>query len=568
MKKKTTLALILVLSICLGTYGYYKYDQNKRAQAHQEAEEALTLSFKNSDVLLKEFSAYDPSVDENTIVLEYNNGVIESKDIVEKHSGESISIQPERINLHNTGENKVKFTIISHDSYGNEITKEYEYVVDVVDTKLPSIEISDIWNHHLVSEEVDLNDYVVSVSDPVDGDLPYSEELKNGTYVIDTSEYIEDANGTYFVLVIAKDKNGNESYNGFRTTIGGGRELTEEEINHIFDIQDEYREFEIDEGATLNNISSLVKKQQVFEPETLNGTWISVMDRDLIYAYFEVDYPKVINWGPLEADIKKDNTQENTYEFIFEEDGEEPITIVFKLDEKDSGSLYYENDEGLRVKYNEVYKLENDNYVNAQPTKKRARAMVEAITNKLIDERVEIYEENKRKQEEARRRAEQAALAAQSAQQAQSGGTGEHSSTGSSGSTQPQTVDISGYTSQVASIVNQERAAAGLGEISMSAELNAAAQIRAEELVSLFSHTRPNGSSCFTVFDELGISVNAAGENIAAGQANPSSVMNSWMNSDGHRGNILNENYGHIGVGCVYIPGSQYGYYWVQLFSD
>jgi len=78
------------------------------------------------------------------------------------------------------------------------------------------------------------------------------------------------------------------------------------------------------------------------------------------------------------------------------------------------------------------------------------------------------------------------------------------------------------------------------------------------------SHTRPNGTSCFTVLSELGVGYSASGENIAAGQKTPQAVMESWMNSSGHKANILNPDFTHIGVG--YAEGGNYGTNWVQLF--
>ena len=95
--------------------------------------------------------------------------------------------------------------------------------------------------------------------------------------------------------------------------------------------------------------------------------------------------------------------------------------------------------------------------------------------------------------------------------------------------------------------------------------LCAVAQLRAEETVQSFSHTRPNGTSCFTAIQEAGISGRTMGENIAAGQNSPASVMNSWMNSEGHRANILNGDFTSIGIGYV-KSGSGYGHYWVQMF--
>lgn len=118
----------------------------------------------------------------------------------------------------------------------------------------------------------------------------------------------------------------------------------------------------------------------------------------------------------------------------------------------------------------------------------------------------------------------------------------------------------------VVAIMNSERAANGVGGITEDATLDALAQIRAEEIVGTFDHTRPNGTSCFTVLDEGGVAYMAAGENIAAGQSSAQEVMNSWMNSSGHRANILNGGFGRVGIG--YVQGGSYGTYWVQIFTN
>lgn len=124
--------------------------------------------------------------------------------------------------------------------------------------------------------------------------------------------------------------------------------------------------------------------------------------------------------------------------------------------------------------------------------------------------------------------------------------------------------ELAEYAEQVAVLVNQERAANGLQPLKLSPLLSEAANIRSGELKENFSHTRPDGTSCFTVMDELGISYRAAAENIAYGQRSPESVMHGWMNSSGHRANILSENVDYIGVGVVYRDGI---YYWTQLFA-
>ena len=118
----------------------------------------------------------------------------------------------------------------------------------------------------------------------------------------------------------------------------------------------------------------------------------------------------------------------------------------------------------------------------------------------------------------------------------------------------------------VLELVNQERAQQGLPALGANKKLNAAADIRAQEIVEKFSHDRPDGSRCFTIFDEVGAGrYYAVGENIAAGQRSPQAVMESWMNSSGHRANILGSGYKNIGIGLCRTD-SGYGYYWVQLF--
>ena len=119
---------------------------------------------------------------------------------------------------------------------------------------------------------------------------------------------------------------------------------------------------------------------------------------------------------------------------------------------------------------------------------------------------------------------------------------------------------------QVLALINEQRAAAGVGTLTMNASAQQAAGVRAAELVSSFSHTRPDGSNCYTALDQSGVNYGAAGENIAAGQSTAASVVNSWMNSQGHRDNILNGNYSQVGIACYYDPSTPYSYYWVELF--
>lgn len=121
------------------------------------------------------------------------------------------------------------------------------------------------------------------------------------------------------------------------------------------------------------------------------------------------------------------------------------------------------------------------------------------------------------------------------------------------------------YAEQVVKLVNEERAKAGLSALTMDTNLTAAANTRAKEIKELFSHTRPDGSSFSTVLKEQGVTFRGSGENIAWGQKTPEQVMNAWMNSTGHRANILNENFKNIGVG--YYQDENGVNHWVQLFT-
>ena len=111
---------------------------------------------------------------------------------------------------------------------------------------------------------------------------------------------------------------------------------------------------------------------------------------------------------------------------------------------------------------------------------------------------------------------------------------------------------------QVFDQVNAYRAQNGKAALTRNAELDRAAAIRANEIAEVFSHTRPDGSSCFTVSDL------AFGENIAKGYATADKVMAAWISSDGHRANILRDSFGSIGIAAVNVNGVMC---WVQLFG-
>ena len=120
------------------------------------------------------------------------------------------------------------------------------------------------------------------------------------------------------------------------------------------------------------------------------------------------------------------------------------------------------------------------------------------------------------------------------------------------------------YAQQVLNLVNAERAKHSLSPLTLNSSVSRVAQAKAEDMKnnSYFSHTSPTYGSPFDMLKQFGISYSTAGENIAKGQKTPQAVVNAWMNSEGHRANILNKNFTQLGVG--YVDGSTT--YWVQMF--
>lgn len=127
--------------------------------------------------------------------------------------------------------------------------------------------------------------------------------------------------------------------------------------------------------------------------------------------------------------------------------------------------------------------------------------------------------------------------------------------------------DISQQAKAVLSLVNTERQKNGLSSLTLSDKLTAVANEKARDMAenNYFSHTSPTYGTPFQMLQQYGIRYKTAGENIAAGQRTPEEVMESWMNSSGHRANILNPSYTEIGIG--YYAGGSYGSEWVQIFT-
>jgi len=122
---------------------------------------------------------------------------------------------------------------------------------------------------------------------------------------------------------------------------------------------------------------------------------------------------------------------------------------------------------------------------------------------------------------------------------------------------------ISEFEQQVVDLTNAERQKQGLAPLQIDKTLSKVARVKSQDMAdnSYFSHQSPTYGSPFDMMQQFGVSYRAAGENIAKGQQSPEQVVNAWMNSEGHRANILNANFTHIGVGHV-----SNGNYWTQQF--
>ena len=133
--------------------------------------------------------------------------------------------------------------------------------------------------------------------------------------------------------------------------------------------------------------------------------------------------------------------------------------------------------------------------------------------------------------------------------------------------------DVSWEALEVLNIVNRERMREGLHPLAMHFELVEGAQLRAEEIVFIQAHDRPDGRDWGTVFSEIGITnAGVHGENLAWGQTTPRAVMLgpiwNWMSSPGHRENILDPQYVYIGVGYHVEVLSRWRHHWTQLFMS
>ncbi|VIF64262.1 sporulation protein [Clostridioides difficile] len=126
--------------------------------------------------------------------------------------------------------------------------------------------------------------------------------------------------------------------------------------------------------------------------------------------------------------------------------------------------------------------------------------------------------------------------------------------------------NFSAYQKEVVDLVNIERSKAGLNPLTLDSSISNVATKKSQDMIdnNYFSHNSPTYGSPFDMLKKFGISYKTAGENIAMGQKTPKEVVNAWMNSEGHRKNIMNPNFSKIGVGVAQKSGGSI--YWTQIF--
>ena len=148
------------------------------------------------------------------------------------------------------------------------------------------------------------------------------------------------------------------------------------------------------------------------------------------------------------------------------------------------------------------------------------------------------------------------------------GSTSGSGSTGSSTGGSSNTTNKSGLTAdelEVFNLINEQRTKNGLSALKIDSEVQKVARIKAKDMVNnnYFSHTSPTYGSPFDMLNSFKVSYKTAGENIAGNSSN-SAAVTAWMNSSGHKANILNSSFNYTGIGVV--NGSKYGKIYVQMF--
>lgn len=134
--------------------------------------------------------------------------------------------------------------------------------------------------------------------------------------------------------------------------------------------------------------------------------------------------------------------------------------------------------------------------------------------------------------------------------------------------TYPANSNEDAFAQQVLALVNKERTSRGLNSLELGdANLNAATAQRAREIAEVNSHTRPDGTSCFTVLGQYNVTDEPVGENAAWGEVSPEEVVASWMNSTGHRDILLDASARKMSVACYYDANSTYGTNWDMMVT-
>jgi uncharacterized YkwD family protein len=128
------------------------------------------------------------------------------------------------------------------------------------------------------------------------------------------------------------------------------------------------------------------------------------------------------------------------------------------------------------------------------------------------------------------------------------------------------TGEFSAYQQEVLNIVNKERTSRGLSALKLNMEVSKVATVKSQDMIdkNYFDHNSPTYGSPFDMMKKFGITYRSAGENIAMGQKTPQEVMTAWMNSEGHRKNILNSSFTEIGIGIAKDKNGRL--YWTQMF--
>ncbi len=240
----------------------------------------------------------------------------------------------------------------------------------------------------------------------------------------------------------------------------------------------------------------------------------------------------------------KQHVQSNSVEFVSAEKFSE--STMQELIDKCFGNFNVEVEKQPEQNENEAEKEQTP--AEPQPEETQTNEKDQPENNNENEEPVEVPAENEEAQQEA---------------PANEDNTQENTEEQEQTTENNQNADISEFEQEVVALTNEERQKQGLPALEIDEELSKVAKQKSEDMAAngYFSHNSPTHGSPFDMIQQAGIDYRTAGENIAKGQQTPEEVVNAWMNSEGHRANILNENFTHIGVGYV-----EQGNHWTQQF--